>query len=112
MSITILLRCKDMAETRRFYRDVLGFPVRESAEDILTADILGGTLIFTESDLWKLAPAFSGTIYFSVRDLDALYAEMSARIQTAWGPEAMPYGSREFAVVDCNGYYIAFRQAI
>ena len=52
------------------------------------------------------------SIYVIVADPDALYerakaagAEISRELQD------MDYGSREFAVVDCNGYHVAFQQA-
>ena len=112
MSVSILMRCKDIAETRRFYRDTLGFSMSNTTEGTLTASGLEGTLIFTESDLWNSAPSFSGTIYFTVSNLDGLYSQVAAKAKIAWGPEVMAYGSREFAVRDCNGYYLAFREAI
>jgi len=66
----------------------------------------------TESDLWKSAPFLTGTIYFTVPDVDRLYSQVAQKVATEWGPEDMPYGSREFAIRDCNGYYLAFRQAV
>jgi catechol 2,3-dioxygenase-like lactoylglutathione lyase family enzyme len=64
MSLTILLRCRDLEETRQFYQSVLGFNVRDTAEGTFTAEQHGGTLIFTSGDLWERPPSFSGTIYF------------------------------------------------
>jgi catechol 2,3-dioxygenase-like lactoylglutathione lyase family enzyme len=112
MPLSILLRCNDVDETRRFYRDALGFSLSDTAEGTLTASGLEGTLIFTESDLWNSMPSFSGTIYFAVPDLDGLYSQVAAKTKIAWGPEVMSYGSREFAVRDCNGYYLAFREPL
>ena len=63
MSLTLLLRCNDVAETRSFYPEVLGFKVTDTAEGTLTAESFGGKLIFTASDLWKSSPCCSGTIY-------------------------------------------------
>ena len=112
MSVSILLRCKDIDETRRLYRDALGFSMSDTAEGTLTASGMEGTLIFTESDLWNSAPSFSGTIYFTVSNFDGLYSQVTAKAKIAWGPEVTAYGSREFAVRDCNGYDLAFREAI
>jgi catechol 2,3-dioxygenase-like lactoylglutathione lyase family enzyme len=112
MPLSILLRCNDVDETRRFYRDALGFSLSDTAEGTLTASGLEGTLIFTESDLWNSMPSFSGTIYFTVPNLDGLYSQVAAKTKIAWGPEVMSYGSREFAVRDCNGYYLAFREPL
>lgn len=51
MSLSLLLRCRDLDETRRFYRTVLGFEVADSPGPTLTARLQGGTLIFTAQDL-------------------------------------------------------------
>lgn len=108
----VVLRCNDLVETRRFYGGVLRLSVRDTAEGTLTVEAFGGKLIFTESDLWNSAPFLSGTIYFTVPDVDALFSQVSQSAPVAWGPEDASYGSREFAIRDCNGYYLAFRQAV
>lgn len=111
MPVSLLLRCNDLLETRRFYRDVLAFSLTDTAEGTLTAQGFDGTLIFTERDLWQSVPSLSGTIYFTVPDLDGFYSQVAAKATVAWEPQEMSYGSREFAVKDCNGYHLAFRQA-
>lgn len=110
MSLTLLLRCDDLQETREFYRSVLGFSVMDSAENTLTVEKAGATLLFTEHDLWKSRPACSGTFYFSIADVDGFYAEVRNRTAIAWPLQEMPYGGREFGIDDCNGYCLAFRQ--
>jgi uncharacterized glyoxalase superfamily protein PhnB len=110
MPLTILLRCRDVEETREFYRSALAFNVRDSAEGTFTAEYYGGVLIFTSADLWKSPPGFSGTIYFTVPDADRYFAAVRDKVAIAWPIQNMPYGSREFGVKDCNGYYLAFQQ--
>jgi catechol 2,3-dioxygenase-like lactoylglutathione lyase family enzyme len=112
MSLTILLRCRDLAETRELYREKLGFNVRDTAEGTVTAEYCGGVLIFTPGDLWKSPPGFSGTIYFTVPDADRYFAAIKDQVAIAWPVQMMPYGSREFGVKDCNGYHLAFRQQV
>ena len=111
MPLTILLRCRDLEETRQFYQSALGFNVRDSAEGTLTAEHQRGTLIFTPSDLWESQIGFSGTIYFTVPDVDGYFASVKDKAAVAWPIQDMPYGSREFGVRDCNGYHLAFQQA-
>ncbi|GAB2473828.1 hypothetical protein GCM10027082_26500 [Comamonas humi] len=111
MPLTVLLRCRDLEETRRFYQSVLGFGVRDTAEGTLSAEHSGSVLIFTASDLWGSPLAFSGTFYFSVPDVDGYFASVQDRATIAWPVQDMPYGSREFGVKDCNGYHLAFRRA-
>lgn len=110
MSLTLLLRCQNLEDTRAFYSAVLGFVVRGSDESTLTAEKHGGTLIFTAQDLWQAAPVFTGTIYFTVPDVDGEYASLKGRAPMAWPLQDMPYGAREFGVTDCNGYTLAFQQ--
>lgn len=111
MSLTLLLRCRDLEETREFYHAVLGFHAVESAESTLTVEKEGGKLIFTTQDLWHAEPELSGTIYFSVADAEGFYAAIKDKTTIAWPMQDMPYGTREFGLRDCNGYFLAFRQA-
>lgn len=55
-------------------------------------------------------PVFSGTLYLHPDSVERLAAELEDEVPFAWGPEVMPYGMREFAVQDPNGYYIAFTE--
>ncbi len=110
MGLTILLRCKDLDETRTFYSSVLGFSVADTAENTLTVEKNGGKLIFTKQNLWNSDPVCSGTIYFTIPDTDEYYAMVKDRAKISWPLQQMPYGSREFGVHDCNGYSLAFQQ--
>ena len=112
MSLTLLLRCNDLNETRKLYQEVLGFNVTDSAKNILTVEKQGSKLIFTPLDLWKISSAFSGTVYITVADTDDYYAAVKDKAPIAWPCQDMSYGSREFGVTDCNGYYLAFRQQV
>ncbi|MDQ8020941.1 MAG: hypothetical protein REI94_03825 [Moraxellaceae bacterium] len=110
MSLTILLRCHDVEATRAFYQSKLGFEVLDTAEGTLTAVLHGGVLLFTPADLWGAAPVFTGTIYFAVPAVDDYYATLKDSVSIAWPLQDMSYGSREFGIRDCNGYFLAFRQ--
>ncbi|WP_233639602.1 VOC family protein [Achromobacter xylosoxidans] len=70
----------------------------------------GGRLIFTTLDLWKRAPGFSGTLYFSLPDVEAFYRQVKDKTPIAWPLQRMAYGSHEFGLVDGNGYTLAFVQ--
>ncbi len=111
MSLTLLLRCSSLEETRAFYRSVLGFNVTDTAGTI-TAEKHGGKLIFTVQDLWQSQPAFSGTIYLTVPDADGFFALVKDTVTVAWPIQDMHYGSREFGIKDCNGYHLAFQQQV
>jgi catechol 2,3-dioxygenase-like lactoylglutathione lyase family enzyme len=112
MSLTLLLRCRDLEETREFYHTVLGFHTVESAESTLTVEKEGGKLIFTTQDLWSAEPGLSGTIYFPLADVEGFWNAVKDRTPIAWPIQDMPYSAREFGLRDCNGYFLAFRQAV
>ncbi|MBM7060731.1 bleomycin resistance family protein [Pseudomonas sp. UL073] len=109
MSLTLLLRCNNLDETRTFYQAVLCFEVFDTP-GTLTAEKHDGKLIFTEQDLWQSQPMCSGTLYFTVPDADGYFASIKDAVTVAWPIQDMPYGSREFGIRDCNGYYLAFQQ--
>ena len=110
MTLSVLLRCEDLAATREFYAG-LGFEVSPKVEDPLIVALEGAAMLFTELDPWKKRIGCSGTIYFAVNDVDAFYARVPRGVEIAWPLQNMDYGSREFGLVDCNGYHIAFQQA-
>ena len=112
MSLTLLLRCNSIDETRAFYRSMLGFGVADTAEGTLTVEKAGARLIFTAQDLWNSPPTCSGTIYFTVPDADSYFASLQDRVSVAWPIQDMAYGSREFGIKDCNGYTLAFQQGL
>ncbi|MFO1205919.1 MAG: bleomycin resistance family protein [Burkholderiales bacterium] len=111
MTLTLLLHSRNLEETREFYGSMLGFNVRDSAGDTLTVERGGGRLIFTTGNLWSDA-GFAGTIYFTVPDVDGYFASIRDKVDVAWPLQDMSYGSREFGIRDCNGYYLAFQQRI
>lgn len=110
MGLSVLLRCIDLETTRDFYQSVLGFENTTAQENTLSVSKGGACLVFTAQDLWKLEPRLSGTIYITVADVDAYFAAIKEGVTVAWALQDMPYGSREFAIVDCNGYLLAFQQ--
>lgn len=110
MPLTILLHCVDLQSTRDFYQSVLGFDCAATLENTFTARKDGASLVFTSQDLWKLGPVLSGTIYITVGDIDSYFAAIKEHVTVAWTLQDMPYGSREFAIVDCKGYLLAFQQ--
>ena len=112
MSLSVVLRCQDLAETKRFYQSILGFEVSDSANDTVTVQRDGARLIFTAQDLWRAPAGCTGTFYFAVPDAAAYYQQVAPEASIAWPLEPMSYGGQEFGVTDCNGYTLAFRQQV
>ncbi|WP_246195957.1 MULTISPECIES: VOC family protein [Pseudomonas] len=110
MPLTCLLRCNDLSRTREHYQRILGFAVSDGAESTLLVQLQDCRLTFTEQDLWGSAPGCTGTLYFALEDVQAYFDSIKERADIAWPLQDMPYGTREFGIRDCNGYYLAFMQ--
>ena len=57
-------------------------------------------------------PHATATQYFSVDDVESLWERIRGHCTAEWGPEDMPYGLREFAIKDPNGYLLIFGSPI
>ncbi len=110
MSLTLLLRCQDLEQTRTYYCDTLGFEVSDSAQGTLTVCLQDCSIVFTPEDLWRAPVQCSGTIYLGIADVQAYFQQVHDKAEIAWPLQDMPYGSREFGVRDCNGYWLGFAQ--
>jgi catechol 2,3-dioxygenase-like lactoylglutathione lyase family enzyme len=111
MPMNLLLKCNDVDETKAFYADILEFEVTDSAEGTCTVQKEGGTIVFSGVDLWGGSPQLTGTIYFFLSEVDKYYEAVKGKVFIRWPPEDTAYGTREFAVEDCNGYTLAFARS-
>ena len=112
MAMTLLLRCMNLEETKVFYRQILNFQVAATAEQPCTVRKGGGSILFTEEDLWGGESHCTGTIYFFLPDVDRYYEVVKDKAIVRWPLQDMDYGIREFGVKDCNGYTLAFAKRI
>jgi uncharacterized glyoxalase superfamily protein PhnB len=94
VSLSLLLRCE----------------VIDCSQLSLSVMKFDALIIFTELDLWQQNFGMSGTIYIRVPDVDQYFLEVKDAVELAWTLQDMPYGTREFAVRDCNAYCLAFMQ--
>ena len=111
----------DVAAIGGYYERVLGFRREYAGGDppefaIYSRD--GWPLMFRRvADASRIAPneRQGGTwdVFYWVRDVDALFAELSARgAEVAYAPAVQSYGMKEFAVRDPNGYVLGFGQTV
>jgi len=111
------LPVKSLAETIAWYRDVLGFH-----DEWQFGNVDGGIRRDEMRLLFAQNPAFVADInndnhrlplMWFVEDIDGIYAEFKERsIPLADELKAHPYGLREFAFIDINGYYIRVAEAV
>lgn len=108
-----LLWTKNMKETLKFYKTVLGFKIIEYSKDWNWALISrnGIELMFSKPLVkkeFKSGAKFTGSFYFSVTDADVLWKELKSKTKVCYPIDSFEYGMREFAVYDNNGYVLQF----
>ncbi len=109
----------DVAATGAHYRDVLGFECAYSAGEPPEFAVYrrGGCAVMLRriADPGLVCPneEQGGTwdVFAWVDDVDALHAELvAAGAELVYGPIVQPYGMKELAVRDPNGYVLGFGQ--
>lgn len=107
-----MLHTQNIARTRTWYEEVLGFQCAASqGEDWCRLARDGVAITFMRNAHWD-TPTATATQYFYVDDVRALWETIKNRCTAEWGPEKMPYGMIEFAIKDPNGYLLSFGQEV
>jgi uncharacterized glyoxalase superfamily protein PhnB len=117
LDIMPVLKVTDLQRSIDWYTAALGFEtVRRFEQDG------GGENCFIRAGETELLlttgahlgdpPAFTGTIYFRVAGVDAIYAKVKDRAEIVWPLEEQEYGTREFGIRDPDGYLLAFAEEI
>ena len=55
---------------------------------------------------------FTGSFYFNTDDVEAMWGKLKDKAKICYGIETFPWGMREFAIFDNNGYMLQFGQEI
>lgn len=98
---------RDLARAVAFYRDVLGLPLRVRSDDWQWAEFdCGNVTLGLHGGQEINAPGRGARVALAVADIDASWAELSARGATVCQP-LQSYGvCRSFAVRDPDGNVI------
>jgi predicted enzyme related to lactoylglutathione lyase len=107
----------DLQRSAAYYRDVLGFEVREMGDDGWRMFVSGACRIMAGECPDALPPAELGDhsyfAYLVVDRCDDEYARISARgAEFLKAPRDKPWGMREFGVRTVDGHRIMFGNAI
>ncbi len=114
---------ENVAETVAFYRDVLGFTLVMNVPESSPFDwalMKHGeveVMFQARASLIKEVPLFKGmplggalTFYIDMQGVEALYEQIRAQVQVVQDLQTTFYGTREFAIVDCNGFILTFAE--
>lgn len=110
-----MLLARDLAETERFYIDQLGFLVtnRIAGEHGRPQFIflLRGAAAILFSAAGRDEPLLmTGALYFYPRDIQAEWERLKDRVPVIRPLARTPFGLKEFAIRDCNGYELRYGQ--
>jgi uncharacterized glyoxalase superfamily protein PhnB len=115
LAIMPVLKVTDLQKSIDWYAGVLGF-----ATNGRCAGDGGGENCFIRADSTELLlttgshlggpPSFTGTLYFRVVGVDALFARVRGRAEVVWPLEQQEYGTREFGIRDPDGYILAIAE--
>ena len=110
-----MLRTKDLRATVDFYVARLGFVCDAfSGQDgwaCLRRDAIEVMVATPNAHKPFDRPSFTGSLYFNVSNVEALWAELKDAVRVAYPLERFHYGMNEFAIYDNNGYMLQFGEA-
>lgn len=124
-AVTPNLIVRDIAVSTTFYVEVLGFTVKqtvpEQAPFVFVWLERGAVPVFLNDpaavakDLPGYAtPTFGGTatLFIAVEGVDALHAQVAARVPIVMPLHTQWYGMREFAIHDPDGHLLTFAEPV
>ncbi|MCD7973198.1 MAG: VOC family protein [Candidatus Azobacteroides sp.] len=117
------LMVKNVKETVEFYQQILDFDLVDAVQHDTHwefAIVCSGNVMFMfqeEVSLKKEYPQLCNfskggglTFYIHVADIEALYKKLESRVTIVKEMHITFYGSKDFAIEDCNGYILTFSQ--
>ena len=124
-SVTPNLLVRDIAASTAFYRDLLGFAIRQTVPDAepfvfvwLERD---GVPVFlndpkaVEHDLPGAStrpPGGTATLFFVITGVDAYHAAIASRVKVVMELKTQFYGMREFTIEDPDGHVLTFAERV
>jgi len=111
-----MLETDDMEETIHFYTTVLGFTVVEILDDEDEKPVWVSLMHGLVEIMFKIPNAvmsygqilLTGNLYMHASDPDAVWLQVKDAATVVYPLQNFPYGMREFAIQDNNGYVLTF----
>lgn len=122
-SLTPNLVVRDVDASTAFYRDVLGFAIKQTVPDASPFVFVwlerGGVQVFlndlamVQKELPAAARNIGGSgLFIIVKGLDALHDVVAGKTTLVMALKTQFYGMREFAVADPDGHVITFAERV
>lgn len=124
-SVTPNLVVSDIVRSTAFYRDVLGFSIKQTVPDVepfvfvwLERDdvpiFLNDIKAAVEDypDLKSRPFGGTATLFIVVTDVDHLHGQVAPHARVVMPLKTQFYGMREFAVTDPDGHLITFAERV
>jgi uncharacterized glyoxalase superfamily protein PhnB len=115
--IVPVLKVSNIQRAVDFYTSVLGFAVcwrgdnDGGGENCMLQAGAANLLLSTGSHLGD-RPQLTGTLYFHMTGVQDFFERIKDQVEVVWPLETMDYGQTEFGIRDCDGYTLAFAQAL
>src|SRR5262245_25982899 len=124
-SVTPNLIVRDIEKSSAFYRDVLGFSIKQTVPDAAPFVFVwlerDGVPVFlndsrtVEKDLPGASNRPAGgtaTMFFVITGVDGLHDEVATKTKVIMPLKTQFYGMREFAVEDPDGHILTFAERV
>ena len=120
---------KNVAESVRFYQEILGFELEIAVpdgttriENVITEEMIYSTamvrrdeifLMFMNENSFKcelhgFPQGASVLFYIDVDNIEDMYSQLENRVEIVKSLETTWYGMQEFYIRDCNNYILGF----
>lgn len=124
-SVTPNLIVRDIAKSTAFYRDILGFEIKETVPEnepfAFVWLMRDGVPVFL-NDRKAVEHEYAGAdaltrggtaaMFFVIHGVDAYHAVVAPRVNIVMPLKTQFYGMREFAVADPDGHIITFAERV
>jgi len=117
--MTPLIQVFDLPVSLAFYRDILGFTVKQSTSDWAWLERYGVELMLNTAyeshvrppapDPRRVAAHDDTALYFVCPDVDAAYAYLRSCGVVTQAPRVAPYGMKQLYLSDPDGYNLCFQ---
>ena len=124
-SVTPNLLVRDIDRSTSFYRDVLGFTVKQTVPDQAPFVFVwlerDGVPVFLNDpkavahdfpDAARRPAGGTATLFFVISGVDAYHAEIAPKVKLVMDLKTQFYGMREFAVEDPDGHILTFAERV